>query len=90
MTSIGELIESGRIIDFILLMVVAEALLLIVVHKWSGMGPKPSRLIPNLAAGGSLLFAVKAALADAGAMTIAAILLVSLIAHVWDLAMRWN
>ncbi len=90
MAMISDLIESGRIIDIILALVAAEALLLILVHKFWGRGPQPSRLIANLAAGSSLLLAVKAALLDAGPHVIAAMLLVSLLAHLWDLAMRWS
>lgn len=90
MAVISDLIESGQIIDVILALVALEALLLILVHKMSGRGPSPSRLLANLAAGSSLLLAVKAALVDAGPHVIAAMLLVSLLAHVWDLAMRWT
>ena len=87
---ISEAIETGRIVDLILALVLLEGLLLIAFHKFSGRGLQPSRLIANLAAGASLLLALRAALTDAGPTVIAAMLLVSLLAHLWDLAMRWT
>ncbi len=50
MTVFAELIQSGRIIDIILILVAAEALLLITINKLWRRGPHPMSLLANLAA----------------------------------------
>jgi hypothetical protein len=85
-----ELIASGRLIDLILALMLAEAVLLYVHRRRTGRGLAARDIVVNLAAGASLMLAVRAALVDAAPGWIVACLGVSLVAHVADLAMRWQ
>ena len=84
------LVGSGRIVDLILLLVLVEAACLIGWRCRSGRGPRPAMVIANLAAGGSLLLALRAALAGASWPWIACALGVALAAHIADLGLRWR
>ena len=81
---------SGRIIDLILLLVVAEAALL----AW--LGPRARReslftgIAPTLVSGALLLLAVRAALSGLWWGWVALILTLALISHGIDLALRWR
>ncbi len=83
-------------LDVILVLVLAEGLALVALHRFTGAGIPPRRLIGTLAAGFFLMLATRLALA-AGAQgtlaaqgAVAACLLAALIAHVADLAVRWR
>ena len=79
------LFASGRIIDLVLLGVVAEAVLLLVLCR--GL----SRFAPfaaTLAAGAALMLALRAALTGAPWAVVAGWMLAGLGAHVADLALR--
>lgn len=84
-TTIGAWIESGRIVDLILALVVLEALGLAWWLRGRG-GVLP--LAPTLVAGACLLVALRAALAGAGWAWIAAALAGALAAHLADLGIR--
>jgi hypothetical protein len=90
MTLLEELFRTGRIVDAILILVIAEALLLMLVWQRTGQGVRPSALVANLASGASLLLATRLAIADASWMLIALCLTLSFAAHVADLAGRWQ
>jgi hypothetical protein len=81
----AELFASGYIIDLILGLVVLEVLALALWRRRFGTGPTPGGLAANLASGGFLLLAVRAALVDAWWGWIALALLGSLVAHLVDL-----
>ena len=83
------LFASGRIVDLILLLVLAEAAALLALHRATGRGPPPAALLPNLAAGACLLLALRAGLRGATWPVVAACLLGSLVAHLADLRSRW-
>lgn len=83
------LFASGRIVDFILLLVLAEAVGLVALHRATGHGPAPGALLPNLAAGACLLLALRFALRGAAWPVLALCLLGSLVAHLLDLRDRW-
>jgi hypothetical protein len=85
-----ELIVSGQLIDLILVLMLAEAVLLYVHRRRTGRGLAARDIAVNLVAGASLMLAVRAALVDAAPAWIAACLSVSLLAHVADLAIRWQ
>jgi hypothetical protein len=85
-----ELIASGRLIDLILALMLAEAVVLYAHRRHTGRGLPASGIVVNLAAGASLMLAVRAALTDAAPGWIAACLAVSLLAHLGDLAIRWR
>ena len=61
----AELFASRRIIDLILGLVAVEAAALALWRRRFGSGPDISGLVANLASGGFLLLAVRAALVDA-------------------------
>lgn len=81
-------LASARLIDAILLLVLLEALVLALWHARGGPVPAPAQLLPNLLAGGSLLLALRLALADSAPVWLAAALLVALLAHLLDLYLR--
>lgn len=62
------------------------------VYLWRarGVGVAPRELIGNLVSGACLMLAVRAALLDAPWQQLAAWLLLSLLAHLADLALRWR
>ncbi len=84
------LFASGRIVDLILLLVLAEAVALLALHRATGRGPPPAALLPNLAAGACLLLALRSALRGAPWPLLALCLLGSLLAHLADLRERWR
>ena len=81
--------------DAILALVVVEAAALVLYHLRTGRGIKPARLLANLAAGFCLVLAVRLALSVGdtsfvGETAIGAALFAALLAHVVDLAGRWQ
>jgi hypothetical protein len=87
--TMAELFASGRIIDLILGLVVVEVMALALWRRF-GTGPDLGGLVANLASGGFLLLAVRAALVDAPWEWVALALLGSLLAHLADLYGRWR
>ena len=83
-----ELFASGRIVDGILVLVALEAVALLVLRRRTGRGPAPVPLLCNLASGAALMLAVRAALTDAAWPVVAGCLLMSLVAHASELALR--
>jgi hypothetical protein len=81
----AELFASGRIIDLILGLVVVEVMVLALWRRRFGTGPALGDLAANLASGGFLLLAVRAALVNAAWQWVALALLGSLLAHLADL-----
>jgi F0F1-type ATP synthase assembly protein I len=84
----AELFASGRVIDLILGLVVVEVMVLALWRRRFGTGPDLGGLAANLASGGFLLLAVRAALVDAAWEWVALALLGSLLAHLADLYCR--
>lgn len=85
-----ELFASGRIVELILGFMLVEAVVLGIYHRRSGRGLRPLDLALNLAAGALLLLALRAALADPDPLAPAPYLAVALLAHLADLARRWQ
>jgi hypothetical protein len=83
----ADLFASGRVIDLILGLVVVEVAALALWRQF-GAGPALGGLAANLASGGFLLLAVRAALVDASWQWVALALLGSLLAHLADLYCR--
>ena len=89
MTAVIEsLYASGRVVDLILLLMGAEAVLLALLHRAGRLPIAPLRLLPNLLAGACLLMALRAALTDAGLARCSLWLLLGLAGHLLDLASR--
>jgi hypothetical protein len=87
---VSELFATARIVDVIVGFMLLELMVLIIVRKKSGKGIATLDLAASLAAGLSLLMALRAALLHDSWMTMAAWLLLALFAHVADLARRWR
>jgi hypothetical protein len=87
---IGEWLRSGRLLDAILVLIVVEAVVLGLWYSRTGRGIAPLDLCLNLAAGALLLLAMRAALVSGNAAAAAPWLAASLVAHVADLARRWQ
>jgi hypothetical protein len=86
----ADLFATGRIIDIILALVVLECVAVVAAYRLGLAGVRPRALLPTLASGLLLLLALRAAIADAGWILIAAPLTLALVAHVIDLAERWR
>lgn len=89
-SQMSELLASGRMIDFILVLVALEAVALLMYHRRTKRGVAPAALLFNLAAGACLLLAARGALTGAAWPWVAAALFGALCAHLLDLAQRWN
>ena len=85
-----ELFGSGRIVDLLMVLMTLEAALLWAYRRVTGRGVPLFGLMANLAAGASLLMALRAALTNAGWEMTILWLLMALVAHVADLASRWR
>lgn len=83
-------IENGSLPRLIAGLVVLEAILLVWLWRARGLGIAPRAVLGNLVSGACLMLAVGAALADAPWWDVAILLILSLVAHVADLALRWR
>ena len=83
-----ELIESGQIVDFILVMMALELLLIVGLALRSRYRLPTAGLLLNLGAGAGLLLALKALLAGSGWLVIGFCLSLALFAHLGDLVVR--
>ncbi|MBU2532797.1 MAG: hypothetical protein KKB37_08650 [Alphaproteobacteria bacterium] len=86
----SELIQDGRIIDIILGLVVIEAIAIAAVRLLHDRGPSLAGIFYNLAAGASLMLALRAALTGQGAIAISLWLAVALVAHIADVIGRFR
>lgn len=85
-----EFFASGRAVDLILCLMVAEGILLAFYHRRTGRGIAIRDLAGVLLAGGFLLLALRAALTGASWVWVAGFLVAGLVAHLGDLARRWR
>lgn len=85
-----EAFASGRVLDLILLLMLAEAILIGGLYRRTGRGIAPLDLCLNLAAGALLALAVRAALVSPDPLAPAPFLGAALFAHLADLARRWR
>ncbi|MFO1125421.1 MAG: hypothetical protein U1E25_09185 [Methylocystis sp.] len=79
-----------RLVDWILLLVAFEAVGALLLRRLWRRGPPLAGFLCNLLAGAALLIALRAALAGDPSWTIAASLAVAFVAHLADLALRWE
>jgi len=86
---LGRWVESGRIVDFILVVIACEAAALVVYHRFTGGGLGAREVLPNLASGAFLLLALRFALARAPWPTLVCAVCAALAAHAYDLSRRW-
>lgn len=90
MKPLEELFASGHVADLILLLVVFEAAGLLALRRLTGRGVAARELLPNLAAGATLILALRSALRGEPWTMTALWLLLALIAHGADLLARWR
>lgn len=77
------------VVEVALVALILEAVVLVLCHPLGGRGPEPWRVLPNLAAGGLLLLALRTCLDGAGGGVILFCLSLALLAHLADLYGRW-
>jgi len=77
-------------IDFVLVMVALEIVVLRIFLSKRWTGASVSALIANLAAGAALILAIRLALSNVPGGWILLCLSLSLLAHLTDLAYRWR
>jgi hypothetical protein len=87
---LDELFASGRVVDLILLLLLAEGLLVTLWHSRTGRGIAPATLWGFLLSGGLLLLALRAALTGAGWPWVGAALAAAGVVHLFDLRSRWR
>ncbi len=90
MSFIEDLVSSGRVVDVICLLMLAEAVAIILVYRRTGRGIPPAEALPSLLAGVGLLLALRGALTQTGWEWIALSLAAALLAHLADVAQRWR
>ncbi|MEM6711199.1 MAG: hypothetical protein AAF590_02830 [Pseudomonadota bacterium] len=86
----AELLQSGRLIDGILVLVIVEALVLFILSKRLANAPCFADLWPTLASGLCLMLALRFTLDDSPWTFVAGALLAALIVHVMDIYSRFR
>jgi hypothetical protein len=81
---------NPALFDVALALIGVEGLTLLAWRARTGKGPAPRALIANLTAGACLLLVARALVTGAGAFATLVPLTLALIAHVFDLAARWE
>jgi hypothetical protein len=81
---------NGRVIDAILALMVLEGFVLWIIRTRYGRGLPLRAIATLLASGAALMLALRAALTGAPWETVSAFLVVGLIAHLVDVASRWD
>lgn len=81
---------SGRVADFLLLVLGAEALALLIYHRLTGCGPRPATVFSLLLPGAFFMLGLRAALTGAWWGWVSLSLIAALLAHLWDLRGRWR
>ncbi|MFK8032157.1 MAG: hypothetical protein AB8G18_18145 [Gammaproteobacteria bacterium] len=89
MDLLQRLIETGRIVDIMVLFVLVEVAVLLAYRFRTGRGIAPLSLLLNVGAGGSLMLALGATLKNMGFAMIGFFLVLSLVFHIADLVKRW-
>lgn len=83
-----ELLQSGRLLDAIIVLIVAEAVLLWWFDRRWGLATRATKLWPNLASGAVLMLCVRAAVTDSEPWLLLALLAAALVFHLIDLSAR--
>lgn len=86
----ADFVQTGRVVDLILALVIIETLVLAIYWRRTGRGVAPVGLVLNNAAGVSLMLALRAALTGGTWLAITPWLIAALCAHLADLAHRWR
>ena len=83
-------VESGHLVEAILVLTLLEGFALAAYHRRSGRGVSPRDFARNLVSGMFLLLGLREALVGAWWGWVAAALTGSLLAHMSDLVNRWR
>jgi hypothetical protein len=81
---------SGQVIDTILLLMLAEGALLWFLRARYGRGLPPRAILTLLTSGAALMLALRAALTGAPWEHVSGFLVGGLVAHLVDVANRWD
>jgi len=87
---LADAFADGSLPAIIAVLVAVEGGFLWLIWRTRGVGIAPRALIGSLVSGACLMLAVRAALIDAPWQHVATWLLLSLVAHLADLALRWS
>lgn len=90
MNGLVNLFATGRIVQYILALMVVEAAVLIAAARLTRKAIRPLDLIVSLIAGAGLLLALRGALIGDSWPKIAPWLVVALCAHLLDVIRRWT
>jgi hypothetical protein len=82
------LFSNGVIVLIIVVFVVIEAVALVLYHRKTGRGLATIPMLANLAAGGCLMLAIRAALLDQPWTSVGLLMALALIAHLVDFGAR--
>ncbi len=85
----GALLPPVLTLEVIAALVLLEALVLVLLHRWRGWGVAPRLILPRLLAGLALMLALRAALAQAAWVEISLWLSVAGLSHLLDLWRSW-
>jgi hypothetical protein len=86
----ADLFATGRIVDIILMLMIAEAFVLVGHHHLTGRGIAITPLLTNIAAGACLLLALRATFSGAPWSVVAVALGAAFGMHALDLRSRWS
>ena len=84
------LFAGGAVLDWLIAGMLAEAAALLLLYRLRRRGVAPGRLLPNLAAGLCLVFAMRLALGGAWWGYVSAALLAALGCHLTELRRSWQ
>jgi hypothetical protein len=85
-----QLIATGRVVDLMLICVIAEVLLILIYWKRTGRGIATRPLLLNAGAGVSLMLSLRVCLTDGNWAWVVVFLLTALVFHIADLGQRWS
>ena len=85
----GALLPPVLTLEIIAALVLVEALVLVLLHRWRGWGVAPRLILPRLLAGLALMLALRAALLQSGWPEISLWLSLAGLAHLLDLWRSW-
>lgn len=87
---IADLFATGRVLDVVLAVLAAEALLLSLLWHRFGRGLPPGDFLPFLLAGACLAAACRTAMQGGAWTWIAGLLVLAFAVHLFELAGRWR
>jgi hypothetical protein len=83
-------LPDPRIVDAIIALIAVEGVVLVLWRALTGGGLTVAEIVANLSSGAALLLALRMAISGGLSASVLALLSVALIAHVADLASRWE